>query len=232
MRLNLDIVRKMKSVKGKFGCHLPKFWPSTYGLNDKGRMNDDEFEKYVEKNVDRLHLDAEDTPGNWVIFKVDSSPSQMNVKLLIQFRANKLSGLFKNLYRCNLQRLTTEQLEKNESLSFNCAIISLLVFGRRDDVTGSEDYEDPFARAFSPDHNKGAWAAVGAAPVTRACLTHDMVCHDSKDGPKHVLYKKIQDSNDMACALLTARGFGGSNLQVQLKRNLLTPGTVTQPNSK
>ena len=58
-------------------------------------------------------------------------------------------------------------------------------------------------------------AAVGAAPVTRACLTHDMVCHHSKDDPKHVLYMKIQDSNDTACALLTARGFGGSNLQVQ-----------------
>ena len=117
-------------------------------------------------------------------------------------------------------------------MSFNCSIISLLVFGGKDNIIGSESYEDAFARAFSPDYNKGAWAAIGAAPITRACLIHDMVCHNSKDDPQHVLYKKIQDSNDTTCALLTVRGFGGSNLRVELKRNLLTPGTVIQPDSK
>ena len=65
-----------------------------------------------------------------------------------------------------------------------------------------------------------------------ACLNHPKAHHDSEDDPNHLMYKKIQDANANACDLGTARGFGGNNLKVEPKKNLLTPGTVTVPNSK
>ena len=109
----------------------------------------------------------------------------------------------------------------------------MLFFGGTNDITRIQGREDAFARAFSPECNKIVLAAVGAAPITRACLTYNMFCHDSEDDPsKHVVYNKIQASNDTTCDLFTTRGFGGSNLKAVLNRNLLTPVTVTKPDSK
>ena len=52
------------------------------------------------------------------------------------------------------------------------------------------------------------------------------------DDPHHVVYKKIQDSKNTACDLLSARGFCGNKLKVHLKKSMLTAGTVTEPNSQ
>ena len=83
--------------------------------------------------------------------------------------------------------MTAARLQHNQSVSFNWSVIGLLVFGGKDNITRSQGYKDAFAREFSPDHKKG-----GAAPSTRAwCLTHNMVCHNSKDDPKYAVYRKI-----------------------------------------
>ena len=64
------------------------------------------------------------------------------------------------------------------SVSFNSSIIGLLVFRGTDIATDKEGYKDAIATSFSPDKNRAAWAAVGAAPLTVACLCSDKVRHD------------------------------------------------------
>ena len=50
-------------------------------------MTDDEFEKYVMKNIRKLYPDSSDVPGNRVLLKVDSGPGRMNERLLAKLRA-------------------------------------------------------------------------------------------------------------------------------------------------
>ncbi len=49
-------------------------WPCTIGLNEKGGMNDEEFDKYINNSIVPLYSDLEDTPGKQVLLKVDSGP--------------------------------------------------------------------------------------------------------------------------------------------------------------
>jgi hypothetical protein len=49
-------------------------WPCTIGLNEKGGMNDEEFDKYIDNSIVPLYPDLEDTPGKRVLQKVDSGP--------------------------------------------------------------------------------------------------------------------------------------------------------------
>ena len=80
-KLNIDILAKTKTVESRFGkVKLTKF-PTTY------RMNEIEFEKYVQDNLMRLYPDAADLPGERVMIKVDSGLGQMNYKLLAMMHA-------------------------------------------------------------------------------------------------------------------------------------------------
>ena len=44
-KFNIEIARWLKKVRGKFG--EDRYWGSTIGMNEKGGMNTEEFEKYV-----------------------------------------------------------------------------------------------------------------------------------------------------------------------------------------
>ena len=58
----------MKGVRGKFGAPSVKTWGCTLGTNDKGGMNDEEFEKYVITNLTRLYPVVADVPGLRVMY--------------------------------------------------------------------------------------------------------------------------------------------------------------------
>ena len=104
------------------------------------------------------------------------------------------------------------------------AAIGDLVFGVRGDITGK--YKAAYALAFSPERNQAAWAAVGAAPLTRKCLESDKVRHTTDTDPQHVLYQKIEDANHNACNLLSTLGFNGKSLKVVLKTEKVERQTV------
>ena len=53
----------MKRVRGQFGSATVQDWESTHGTNQKGGMNDEEFQKYAETNILRLYPDAADVKG-------------------------------------------------------------------------------------------------------------------------------------------------------------------------
>ena len=54
----------------------------TFGQNEKGGMDEDEFEKYLLNSIVPLYPDAKNMPGNRVLLKVDSGPGRMNIRLL------------------------------------------------------------------------------------------------------------------------------------------------------
>lgn len=107
----------------------------------------------------------------------------------------------------------------------------MLVFGGTDFETGVTNYDDAFAMGFSRERNLFAWAAVGAAPLTRSCLQSNDVIQNTASDPMHVIHQKIEDSNRLACQLLTARGYNGDRLRLNLK-TVDVPSSITVPNSK
>ena len=61
--LRFNFLRHVSSTRGSFGCEEERAWLCTISLNEKGRMNDEEFDKYVDKSIVPLYPDLEDTPG-------------------------------------------------------------------------------------------------------------------------------------------------------------------------
>ena len=61
-------------------------WPVTFGSNEKGGMDNDEFEKYLMNSIVPLYPHARNRPGHRVMLKVDSGPGGMNLNLLPKLR--------------------------------------------------------------------------------------------------------------------------------------------------
>ena len=98
----------------------------------------------------------------------------------------------------------------------------LVVFGGKDEETGlviNQD-ESAFEVGFSCEICRKAWAKVGAAPYTRACLTDKKVRRelgDADDG-MNALMISLQEGNITVCALLKTMGYCANHLQVQVKQ--------------
>ncbi len=71
-KLRFDFLRHVSSTRGRFGCEEERVWPCTIGMNEKGGMNDEEFDKYIDNSIVPLYPDLEDTQGKRVLLKVDS----------------------------------------------------------------------------------------------------------------------------------------------------------------
>jgi hypothetical protein len=69
-------------------------------MNEKGRMDNEEFAKYMRGSIATLFPDALDQPGHHVLLKVDSRPGRMNHQL---FASLKLLGII--LYPCILNTM-------------------------------------------------------------------------------------------------------------------------------
>ena len=81
-KLDAQVFEFVKGIEGKFGCEEKKNWQGTFGMNQKGGMDNDKFEKYVQNNLVRLYPDAADIKGHRVIIKCDGRPGRMNETLL------------------------------------------------------------------------------------------------------------------------------------------------------
>ena len=68
-RLKNEMMEWMPMIVGQYGCNKQKHWPCTFGMNMKGGMDDDEFEKYFLNYIVPLFSDARDAPGMCVFFK-------------------------------------------------------------------------------------------------------------------------------------------------------------------
>ena len=97
--------------------------------------------------------------------------------------------------------------------------------------------------AFLVKKNLHAWRAVGACPLTRACLDSDKVRHElvqEADGtynvdadPQSSLLIQLEAHNRLCCDLLSFRGCDGEKLRKQAPSLSVTvQPTVTVRNSK
>ena len=60
MKLRSELVGFMPDTRGRFGCHEIRAWPTTYGMNCKGGMDEGEFEKYLLGLLFALYPDVKD----------------------------------------------------------------------------------------------------------------------------------------------------------------------------
>ena len=75
-----------------------------------------------------------------------------------------------------------------------------------------------FEAGFSRENCRRAWAKVGAAPLTRFCLTNSKVRRSLGDGSNDYqeLLKNIQDANDISTHALSSGGYNGNVLKREL----------------
>ena len=66
-KLHMNILLKLKIVDGLFGEVKVTQIPTTYRMNERGRLNEIEFEKYVRDNLMGLYPDAAKIPGKRVM---------------------------------------------------------------------------------------------------------------------------------------------------------------------
>ncbi len=81
-KVQFDFFVHIKKTRGQFGCDKVKEWPCGFGTNEKGGMNNVEFDKYIKNVIMPLYPDMEDEPGKHVLLKVNSRPGQNNLALL------------------------------------------------------------------------------------------------------------------------------------------------------
>ena len=93
MRLNVDVAEHVPLVRGKFGCEEERTWPVSFGQNEKGGMDEEEFAEYLFNSIVPLFSPAKDKPGHRVLLKVDSGPGRKALALLEQVKpVNSLSN--------------------------------------------------------------------------------------------------------------------------------------------
>jgi hypothetical protein len=192
-RIDIDVAEHMQQVLGKFGCNEVKTWPITFGTNEKGGMDNEEFTKYMRSSIIPLFPDAVNQPGRWVLLKVDSGPGRMNLELLATLKligfilypcvlntmhvmqeTDQLYGPFKTQFMKNLDKIIKARLDKNKSLSLAPKMVGLPLFGGVDRETGVEVETGAFQKALVPSRCLAAWRKVGAATkdgITRGVST-------------------------------------------------------------
>jgi hypothetical protein len=90
----MEVAAFSPNIRGKFGIDEPCYLGVSVGLNEKGGMDEAEFEKYICKSILPLFPDACNMPGKHVMIKVDSGLGQLNIDLLAELKLMVLSSRF------------------------------------------------------------------------------------------------------------------------------------------
>jgi hypothetical protein len=240
---NTSIIKYIHDVYGRFGYDNCKYHPCTFGMNERGGMNKEEFEEYVKNSLVTLFPDAADIPSKRVLLKADSGPGRKNTDLMayLRFRGfylipglpnsthvtqemELLIGALKSVFYQNLEKLTRGCLMRKRAVPSGVEIVGLLLFG------GSFLHNDPdeniideqFINAFQVAGNKekvrGYFAKIGFAPFTRNYLENKHVRHDSSNDPMAEEYDAMEHHNATACGVLDVFGYNGSLLLAKVDR--------------
>ena len=175
-RIRIDTAIYFPGVYCKFGMQERMIRGISIGLNEKGGMDDAEFEKYVKNNIIPLYPDACDMKGKRVMIKVDSGPGRVNVELLAELRligfylypgvpnrtvvtqeTDQNYGPFKTQFRKNLTMIVDERLAQGKSVSLQPWLVGMIVFGGINRVTSYELSECAFSVGFSREACLNAW---------------------------------------------------------------------------
>ena len=93
--------------------------------------------------------------------------------------------------------------------------------------------DSAFETGFSVEACLNAWAKVGAAPLTRKCLSDKKVRRqlgDADDDTNVLMMASIQDANTNAIALLKCSGYDGDQLAATIE-HVPKKKAVTKPNT-
>jgi hypothetical protein len=255
MRIRIDVAGLYPKVVMTSGTGTEHELDCTFGLNAKGGMDQDEFEKYMMLSlVDRLGeiLDAADLPGKRVMVKCDSGPGRLNVELLARMKflgfylypgvpnttavsqeTDRNYGPFKTQFRKNLDEVIDARIKGNHTTSIAPHLAGLTTFGGEDPTSGHTVKISAFEKGFSKEACLSAWAKVGAAPLTMKCLEDEKVRKSIGDGDEEWErgLRELQNANDLATFLLTRGGFNGDFLKAELKA-IDEPTVLTRPHTK
>lgn len=131
-KLPNDLVQFIPKIWGKFGSKGRQVWSVTFGMNTKGGMDDEYFQKYMMNSIVPPFPDAEVKPGKRVLIKVDSFSGRMGLDLLAKLRflgfvlypgvpnttvvsqeTDRLYGPFETRLRDNLYLVIKSRIQKN-----------------------------------------------------------------------------------------------------------------------
>ena len=240
-RLRTQVFALSPRVLGKFGTESEREWDITFGLNTKGGMDDREFELYIMNSILPLYPNTLDRPGRRLILKCDSGPGRLQIKLLAKLRhlgvylypcvpnttavmqeTDRTYGKFKSQFRKNLELLVDELVEQEMSIKVPQYKLCLLAFGGEDPdfaETSKLVLPSAFEYGFGREECLKSWRKIGAAPLTRQCLSDPKVARAIGDGDDKyaALLRSIQEANEYAVYALTEGGYKGSALQGLLK---------------
>jgi hypothetical protein len=241
MRMRMDMAEYSPDILCKFGRETaPQPTAISYGMNEKGGMDEIEFKKYIKNSILHLYSDACDVPGKCVIIKVDSGPGRLNTELLAELRlmgfylypgdpnttavtqeTDHNYGPFKSQFRQNLGEIVDARIEQNKSVSLQPWLAGMIVFGGTNPETSFRSTECAFTHGFSKEACLNAWAKVGAAPLTRKCLSDPKVSRTlgDNDGGNNKYLLLIQSANDLATHALDDMGYNGQLLQVMVEHD-------------
>jgi len=260
MRLDVNIAEHVPRVLGKFGCKEEHTWPVSFGQNEKGGMDKEEFTtKYLFNSIVPLFPHAKDKPGHRVLLKVDSGPGRMNLNLLAKLRllgfvmypcvpntthvtqeTNQNYGPFKTQFLSNLDLIVDKRLMAKKSLSHQQEFVGLSLFGGVDHDTQFNVEVGAFQKAFVQSKCLAAYKEVGTAMpegITRACLNNPHVLRNiSNDGDDDItkLQWSIQAANNRAIYALKQAGYDADYLKATLQQGRAAEETdqpITQPNT-
>ncbi len=211
-------------------------WPCTIGLNEKGSMDNEEFDKYINNSIVPLYPDLEDTPGKQVLLKVDSGPGCNGRDLLnkARFRGvyylipglpNATSmqqetdinyGPFKSVVRSNLKKIAMASFLAQKLMKLGPSTFGLIVYGGVCPISNVV-CKNAVDSAFNVELNLHSWAKDGAVSFTMKCLVNKKVGHNGtdRDDLNFDAFLDVQLQNDYSTTQLTMMGCKGEMLWVQ-----------------
>lgn len=145
LRLRTEMAMYFPPIIGKFGRDEAQPIHVSFGLNEKGGMDEIEFEKYVKNSIITLYPDACDLPGKRVLIKVDSGPGRLNTELLAELRllgfylypgvpnttavtqeTDRNYRPFKGQFRSNLADIVDARMEMKKSVSLQPWLVGMI----------------------------------------------------------------------------------------------------------
>jgi hypothetical protein len=142
MRLDIDSFDHIPDVRGRWGFLQEENKNVTFGMNEKGGMDEKEFEEYVMTAIVPLFPNACNQKGKYVVLKVDSGPGRSNINLLVRLKmlgfvlypgvpntthvtqeTDRNYGPFKTQFVSNLDTMVSERIAARKSLSLQPKLV-------------------------------------------------------------------------------------------------------------
>jgi hypothetical protein len=257
-RIRTDVATHFPTFRGRFGFGEDVWLDPTFGCNEKGGFDANQFMKFMDTLMNR-YPDCANVDGKRIFVKVDSGPGRHNKELILKCaergvvlfpgvpnttavtqEMDQAFGPFKCQYRKSLALLTAHRLQSagpSGQPTFGWKDFGFIMFGGTE---GSLELPNVWEKAFSRENMLSAWAKCGACPLTMACLDDPQVLHEVPSGedgafpvsPRAQQLIQLAEANRLACEELLARGYRASILRLEAPTQKASVFPTTRRNTK